>query len=115
MITNAKFSNCPIVLILVKFGSKIGIVGNKIRFTAILISLTLPYFFCACVRNTPKFETFVIGKWKLVSCSLVCFRCSPRPKMTFIYVVNVYSDMSLSKGLLGSRGGGGGRKHLKIN
>ena len=28
--------------------------------------------------------------------------------MPFTYVVNVYSDMSLSKGHLGSRGGGGG-------
>ena len=32
-------------------------------------------------------------------------------KMPFTYVVNVYSDMSLSKGHLGSRGA----KHLKIN
>ena len=30
----------------------------------------------------------------------------PRPKMPFVYVVNVYSDMSLSKEHLGSRGGG---------
>ena len=29
--------------------------------------------------------------------------------MPFTYVVNVYSDMSLSKGHLGSRGGGGGK------
>ena len=29
--------------------------------------------------------------------------------MPFAYVVNVYSDMSLSKGRLGSRGGGGGQ------
>ena len=28
--------------------------------------------------------------------------------MPFTYVVNIYSDMSLSKGHLGSRGGGGG-------
>ena len=28
----------------------------------------------------------------------------PRPKIPFTYVVNVYSDMSLSKGHLGSRG-----------
>ena len=28
----------------------------------------------------------------------------PRPKTPFIYVVYVYSDMSLSKGHLGSRG-----------
>ena len=38
-------------------------------------------------------------------------RGAPRPKMPFTYVVNVYSDMSLSKGHLGSRGA----KHLKIN
>ena len=36
----------------------------------------------------------------------------PRPKTPFTYVVYVYSDMSLSKGHLGSRGGG---KHLKTN
>ena len=29
----------------------------------------------------------------------------PRPKMPFTYVVNVYSDMSLFKGHLGSGGG----------
>ena len=40
------------------------------------------------------------------------FRCfAPRPKMPLTYVVNVYSDMSLSKGHLGSKWGGGG--HLK--
>ena len=33
--------------------------------------------------------------------------------MSFTYAVNVYSDMALSKGHLGSRGGGG--EHLKIN
>ena len=32
----------------------------------------------------------------------------PRPKTPFTFVVYVYSDMSLSKGHLGSRGGGGG-------
>ena len=32
----------------------------------------------------------------------------PRPKTPFTHVVYVYSDMSLSKGHLGSRGGGGG-------
>ena len=35
----------------------------------------------------------------------------PRPKMPFTYVVNVYSDMSLSKGHLGSRRGGGASKN----
>ena len=40
----------------------------------------------------------------------------PRHKTPFTYVVYVYSDMSLSKGYLGSRaGGGGGGKHLKTN
>ena len=32
---------------------------------------------------------------------------APRPKRPFAYVVYVYSDMSLSKGHLGSGGGGG--------
>ena len=48
--------------------------------------------------------TFVIGKMKLVSLSLFLDASPPRPKMPFTYVVNVYSDMSLSKGHLGSRG-----------
>ena len=36
--------------------------------------------------------------------------------MPFTYVVNVYSDMLLSKGLLGSWGGGGGKalKHISL-
>ena len=38
----------------------------------------------------------------------------PRPKTPFTYVVHVYSDI-LSKGHLGSRGGGGGGEHLKTN
>ena len=46
----------------------------------------LQYSFCSCVRNTSKIVTFVIGRMKLVS------------------VVNVYSDMSLSKGHIGPRG-----------
>ena len=52
--------------------------------------------------------TFVIGKMKLVSFSLF-FRC-PRPKILFLYVENVYSEMSLSKGHLGVGGGGGASK-----
>ena len=36
----------------------------------LFISKTLPYSFCACVQNTPKIVTFVIGKMKLVSFSL---------------------------------------------
>ena len=38
----------------------------------------------------------------------------PRPKMPFTYVVNVYSDMSLSKGHLGSRGGRGEASKNKL-
>ena len=77
------------------------------------ISKTLPYSFCACVRNTPKIVSFVIRKMILVSFSLFLDDFPPRPKMPFTYVVKVYSDMSLSKGHLGSRGGGG--KYIKIN
>ena len=71
----------------------------------LFISKTLPYSFCACIRNTHKIVTFVIGKMKLVSFSLFLDAPPPRHKMpSVIYVVNVYSDMSLSKGHLGSRG-----------
>ena len=38
----------------------------------------------------------------------------PRPKTLFTYVVYVYSDMSLSKGHLGSRGGGGEASKNKL-
>ena len=82
-----------------------------LKIGVLFISQTLPYSFCACVRNTSKIVAFVIGKMKLVSFSLFLDAFLPRPKMPFTYVVNVYSDMSLSKGLFGSRG----EKHLKIN
>ena len=42
-------------------------------------SQTLPYSFCACVRNTPKIMTFVIGKMKLVSFSLFLDAPPPHP------------------------------------
>ena len=71
----------------------------------LFISKTLQYSFCACVRNTPKIVSFVIRKTKLVSFSLFLDAFPPRPKMPFTYVVNVNSDMSLSEGHLGSRGG----------
>ena len=77
----------------------------------LFISKSLPYSFCACVRNTPKIVTFVIGKMKLVSFSLFLDAFPPRPKMPFTYVVNVHSDMSLSKGHLGSRGRGEASKN----
>ena len=78
-----------------------------LRIGALFISKTLPYSFCACVRNTSKTVTFVIGKMKFVSFSLfleIPPPPAPRPKIPFTYVVNVYSDMSLSKGHLGSTG-----------
>ena len=78
----------------------------------LFISKTLQYSFCACLRDTPKIVSFVIGKMKLVSFSLILDAFPPRPKMPFRYVVNVYSDMSLSKGHPESRGGG---EHQKIN
>ena len=37
----------------------------------------------------------------------------PRPKTPFTYVVYFYSEMSLSKGRLGSRGGGASKNKLK--
>ena len=41
-----------------------------LRIELLLFSQTLLYSFCACVRNTPKIVTFVIGKIKIVSFSL---------------------------------------------
>ena len=70
----------------------------------LFISKTLPYSFCACVRNTPKIVTFVIGKMKLVYFSLFLDAFPPRPKMPFTYVENIHSDISLSKAHFGSRG-----------
>ena len=84
----------------------------------LFISQTLPYSFCACVRNTSKILTFIIEKMKLVSFSFFLDAFPPRPKSPFTYVVNVNSEMLLSKGYLGSRGGGGGGGgggHLKTN
>ena len=75
-----------------------------LRIGVLFISKTLPYSFCACVRNISKIVSFVIRKMKLVSFSLFLDAFPPRPKMPFAYDVNVYSDMSLSKGHHGSRG-----------
>ena len=41
-----------------------------LRIGVLFISQTLPYSFCACVRNTPEIVAFVIGNIKLVSFSL---------------------------------------------
>ena len=82
-----------------------------LRIGVLFISKTLPYSFCACVRNTPKIVSFVIRKMKLVTFSLFLDAFPPRPKIPFTHVVNVYSDMSLSKGHLGSRGWGEASKN----
>ena len=80
--------------------------AKMLRIGMLFISKTLLYTFCACVRNTPTIVSFVIRKMKLVSFSLFLDASPPppRPKIPFTYVVNVYSDTSLSKGHLGSRG-----------
>ena len=44
--------------------------AKMLRIGVLFISKTLPYSFCACIQNTPKIVTFVIGKMKLVSFSL---------------------------------------------
>ena len=44
--------------------------AKMLRIGVLFISQTLPYSFCACVRNAPKIVTFVIGKMKMVSFSL---------------------------------------------
>ena len=70
----------------------------------LFISQTLPYSFCACVRNTPKIGTFVIGKIKVVSFSLFLDAFPPRPKIPFgqrHVAINIYY---ICKGHFGSRG-----------
>ena len=60
-----------------------------LRILVLFISKTLPYSFCACVQNTPKIVTFVIGKIKLVSFGLFL-----RPKMLFgqrHFAINIYN------------------------
>ena len=83
--------------------------AKTLRIGVRFISKILPYSFCACLRNTPTIVTFIIGKMTLVFFSFLD-AFPPTPKMPFTYVVNVYSDMSLSKGHLGLGGG-----HIKIN
>ena len=77
-----------------------------LRIGMLFIFQNLPYSFCACVRNTPKSVTFVIGK-NLVSFSLFLDAPPPRPKMPFgqrHLAINIYN---ICKGHFGSRGGGG--------
>ena len=80
----------------------------------LFISKTLPYSSCACIRNTPKIVTFVIGKVKLVSFSLFLDAFPPRPKMPFgqrHVAINIYN---ICKGHFGSRGGGGETSKNKL-
>ena len=80
----------------------------------LIISQSLQYSFCACVRNTHKIVTFVIGKMKMVSFSLFLDAYPPRPKMTFgqrHVAINIYN---ICKWYFWSGGGGGG-EHLKQN
>ena len=79
-----------------------------LRIGMLFISKTLPYSFCACVRNTHKSVTFVIGKMKLVSFSLFLDASPPRPKMPFGQQHVAINIHNICKGHFGSRGGGGG-------
>ena len=83
--------------------------AKMLRIGVLFISQALPYSFCACVRNTPKIVTFIIGNMKLVSFSLFLDAFPPRPKMPFgqrHVAINIYN---ICKGHFGSKGG----EHLK--
>ena len=54
---------------LVSHGWSCGDSYTMLRIGVLFISKTLPYSFCACVRNTPKIVSFVFRKMKLVSFS----------------------------------------------
>ena len=75
-----------------------------LRVGVIFISQTLPYSFCACVRNTPKIVTFVFGKKKLKSGAFNLILDAPhphRPKMPVgqrNVAINIYN---ICKGHLG--------------
>ena len=70
-----------------------------------IISKTLRYSFCACVRNILKIVTFVIEKMKLASFSLFLDACPPRPKMPFGQLNVAIQIYNICKWRLGSRGG----------
>ena len=73
-----------------------------------VISITLQYSFCVCVRNILKTVTFVIEKMKLASFSLFLDAFPPRPKMPFEQLNVAIQIYNIWKWHLGSRGGGGG-------
>ena len=78
---------------------------SRVNFVAIFGDLYQNKLWGIC-NNLNQF-THPSSAMKLVSFSLFIEvpPPPPRPKMPFTYVVNVYSDMSLSKGHLGSKGG----------
>ena len=57
--------------------------AKMLRIGMLFISQTLPYAFWACIQNTSKSMTFVIGKMKMVSFSLFFYAFPPRCKMPF--------------------------------
>ena len=85
-----------------------------LRIGVLFISQTLPFSFCACVRNTTEIVAFAIRNMKLVSFGLFLDAFSPRPKMPFgqrHFAVNIYN---ICKGHFGSRGGRGKASKNKL-
>ena len=78
--------------------------AKMLRIGMLFISKNLPYSFCACVRNTPKSVTFVIGKMKLLSFSLFLDASPSRPKMPFGQRHVAIKNYNICKGHFGSRG-----------
>ena len=76
-----------------------------------IISKTLPYSFCACVRYTPKIVTVVFGKIKLVSFSLFLDAPPPLdPKCPLHMLYMFIETCHCPKGILCLWGGGGASK-----
>ena len=63
--------------------------------------------------NLAKQSTFVTCLMSSFASTTRFLPPPPRPKTPFTYVVYVCSDMSLSKGHLGSKGGGASKNKLK--
>ena len=75
-----------------------------------IISKTLPYSFCACIRYSPKIVTFVFGKIKLVSFSL--FLDAPLdPKCPLHMLYMFIETCHCPKSILGL---GGGASKIKL-
>ena len=71
----------------------------------LLVSKTLRYSFCACVRNMFKIVILAIGKLKLATFSLFLDAFPPRPNMSFgqwnhaIYIYNICKGRLRSEGM----------------